>query len=128
MLEINFEPALARAKELDQFYEKNGRPIGPLHGLPYTTKDQFHMKGLDTTMAYIGWIGTQGGCPRQSDKEDLESNLISELDDSGAVAIGKVLYPQNYSVSSQSLTCNRRVTCKVSGLVLIQKVRRVVQG
>jgi amidase len=36
--------ALARAKELDQHLEKTGKPVGPLHGLPISLKDQFRVK------------------------------------------------------------------------------------
>jgi amidase len=38
------EMALARAKELDAYYEKNKAPIGPLHGLPISLKDQLRIK------------------------------------------------------------------------------------
>ena len=36
--------ALARAKELDEYLAKNGKPIGHLHGLPISLKDQFRIK------------------------------------------------------------------------------------
>jgi amidase len=36
--------ALARAKELDEYLQKNGKPVGPLHGLPISLKDQFRIK------------------------------------------------------------------------------------
>jgi amidase len=32
--EIYFEEAVARAEELDEFLKKEGRVVGPLHGLP----------------------------------------------------------------------------------------------
>jgi amidase len=57
--------------------------------MPYTAKDQFHMKGMDTTMAYVGWIGTQGGRMPTESTEDLESELISQLDQLGAIPIAK---------------------------------------
>jgi amidase len=41
--------------------EEHGEPVGPLHGLPVSFKDQFHVKDVDTTMAYVGWIGTFEG-------------------------------------------------------------------
>lgn len=28
--------------------------MGPLHGLPVSLKDQFHVKGVETTMGYVG--------------------------------------------------------------------------
>ena len=36
--------ALARAKELDEYLQKNEKPIGPLHGLPISLKDQCRIK------------------------------------------------------------------------------------
>jgi amidase len=36
--------ALARAKELDEYLQKNGKPMGPLHGLPISLKDQCRIK------------------------------------------------------------------------------------
>ena len=36
--------ALAQANELDDYYEKNGKTVGPLHGLPISLKDQFRVK------------------------------------------------------------------------------------
>lgn len=41
------ELALQRAKELDEYLETNGKPMGPLHGLPISLKDQFRVKVKD---------------------------------------------------------------------------------
>lgn len=51
------ELALKRAKECDDHLAKNGKPIGMLHGLPVSLKDQFHIKDTELTMGYVGWIG-----------------------------------------------------------------------
>ncbi|KAK4691609.1 hypothetical protein P7C71_g5424, partial [Lecanoromycetidae sp. Uapishka_2] len=56
--ETFFDAAIDDAKRLDKYYAQHGGPIGPLHGLPISLKDQFHVKGVETTMGYIGWIGT----------------------------------------------------------------------
>ncbi len=56
LLQIGFDDAVERAKTLDVFWGKHQRPVGPLHGLPITMKDQFHVKGMGTTMGYVGWI------------------------------------------------------------------------
>jgi amidase len=52
--EIFFAAAIADAKKLDQYYASQGKPIGPLHGLPVSLKDQFHVKDVETTMGYVG--------------------------------------------------------------------------
>jgi len=43
-LEFFPEIALKRARELDSVLEKTGQPVGPLHGLPISLKDQFRIK------------------------------------------------------------------------------------
>jgi amidase len=43
-LEFFPEKALARAKELDDYYAANEKVVGPLHGLPISLKDQFRIK------------------------------------------------------------------------------------
>lgn len=48
--EMFFDRALARAKELDEYFETTGRPSGPLHGLPISVKDSFDIVGLDSSI------------------------------------------------------------------------------
>lgn len=55
-LELVFDQALAEAKKLDEYQVNNRCTIGPLHGLPVTLKDQFHIKGAETSMGYVGWL------------------------------------------------------------------------
>ena len=43
-LEFFPDLALDQAKELDAYYEKHGKPVGPLHGLPISLKDQLRVK------------------------------------------------------------------------------------
>jgi amidase len=94
LLEMAFDSAIERAKELDNYYKQHHRIIGPLHGLPFTVKDQWHMKGVDTSMAYVGWVGTQAGRQRPNKEGDLESELILEMNRLGAVPIAKTTLMQ----------------------------------
>lgn len=48
--EILFEDAFATAAKLDEYLDKTGRTIGPLHGLPVSIKDLFSVKGVDTSI------------------------------------------------------------------------------
>jgi hypothetical protein len=48
--EMFFERALERARELDRYFEENGVPVGPLHGIPVSFKDNFDVKGVDSTI------------------------------------------------------------------------------
>jgi amidase len=41
LTEIMFDEAMARARECDEFLAKEGRPLGPLHGLPISLKVPF---------------------------------------------------------------------------------------
>ncbi|KAK0615153.1 amidase signature domain-containing protein [Bombardia bombarda] len=90
MLEIGFEAAFERATELDSFFQANKRLVGPLHGIPLTLKDQFHIKGLETSMAFVGWIGTFEGKRGTGKEKIFESEIIKEFRALGAVPIGKV--------------------------------------
>jgi len=88
--EIMFDQALARAKELDEYLRKYNKPVGPLHGLPVSLKDQFHVKGADTTMGYIGWIDTYEGRKDPEKVHLVESQVVRELLSLGAVLYCKV--------------------------------------
>ena len=48
--EIFFDRALTRAHELDEHLKRTGKPVGPLHGLAISLKDQFDIVGIDSTM------------------------------------------------------------------------------
>ena len=80
---------------MDDYFAKHKKPLGPLHGLPYTMKDQFHMKGMETTMAYVGWVGTFEGKKGTGKEGRVESELVMELNSLGAIPIGKVSHTRN---------------------------------
>ncbi|KAM3428137.1 hypothetical protein MY4824_009011 [Beauveria thailandica] len=88
-LEIGFDLALSRAKELDEYFITHGQTVGPLHGLPITLKDHFHIKGLETSFGYVGWIGTFQGIKGTGKEKNVESELIRQLVSVGAVPIAK---------------------------------------
>lgn len=62
-----------------------------LHGLPVSLKDQFHVKGEDTTMGYVGWINTFEGNPDPKKVHKVESQVVNELCSEGAILYCKVL-------------------------------------
>ena len=55
--------------------------------MPVSLKDQFHVKGNDTTMGYVGWIGTYEGDKDPSKVHQIQSQIVKEL-----LALGAVLY------------------------------------
>ena len=91
--ETFFDAAIEDSKNLDQYYAKNKVPVGPLHGLPVSLKDQFHVKGVETTMGYVGWIGTFMGKRGTGKEKVFESEMVKELRGLGAVLYCKTSVP-----------------------------------
>jgi len=57
--EMFFDEAIGAAKLLDKHLAETGKTVGPLHGLPISIKDQFDIKGTDSS------IGVSAShCPR----------------------------------------------------------------
>ncbi|KAI1617410.1 amidase [Exophiala viscosa] len=91
--ETFFDAAIASAKELDDYYAQHKKTIGPLHGVPVSLKDQFHVKDVETTMGYVGWIGTFEGIKDDPRKGTYESEMVKELRSLGAVLYCKTSVP-----------------------------------
>ena len=95
MHETLFEAAVVDAKRLDKYYVENHAPIGPLHGLPISLKDQFHVKGVETSMGYVGWIGTFMGKRGTGKEKVFESEMVRELRTLGAILYCKTSVPHS---------------------------------
>ncbi|KAI4097849.1 MAG: hypothetical protein LQ344_000121 [Seirophora lacunosa] len=93
--ETFFDAAIDNAKTLDEYHAANKKPIGPLHGLPVSLKDQFHVKGVETSMGYVGWIGTFEGKKGTGKERVYESELVKELRDMGAILYCKTSVPHS---------------------------------
>ncbi|KAI5959887.1 uncharacterized protein KGF55_005119 [Candida pseudojiufengensis] len=76
---------LERAKQLDEYQAKNGKLIGPLHGLPISVKEQANFKGKITHGGYVG-------CLDNIPEKHGASNQI--LEDLGAVFYIRTSQPQ----------------------------------
>ncbi|KAH8674621.1 amidase signature domain-containing protein [Tricladium varicosporioides] len=79
------ERALNRAKYLDEYYQKNKRPIGPLHGLPISVKEMMGMEGLGLNGGFIAWWDRKA-------KED--AHVLQILWSAGAVFHARTTEPQ----------------------------------
>ncbi|OQE28437.1 hypothetical protein PENSTE_c003G01069 [Penicillium steckii] len=88
-LEFFPELAIAQAKELDEYFEVHKKPVGPLHGLPISLKDQLRVKGLETSMGYVAWLGKY---------DTTESTLVTLLRKAGAIFYTKTSVPQTLMV------------------------------
>ena len=78
------DDALARAKEADAALAE-GRPLGPLHGVPMTIKDCFDTAGVVST-----W-GTMG---RKDFVPDADATVVARLKAAGAILVGKTNTPE----------------------------------
>lgn len=85
LTEILFDDAIARAKELDAYFQRTGQPFGPLHGLPISLKDTFKIRGYDSS------IGVAALCFKPS---TVNSALVEQLLSLGAVLYCKTNIPQ----------------------------------
>ncbi|KAH8716848.1 amidase signature domain-containing protein [Phaeosphaeriaceae sp. PMI808] len=86
LTEIMFDEALARAKECDAYLEKEGKPIGPLHGLPISLKDHFNVKGTHATIGFVSFLSHP--------PSEINSGLVDLLGQAGAVFYVKTNIPQ----------------------------------
>ncbi|KAL4906277.1 hypothetical protein BDW74DRAFT_167394 [Aspergillus multicolor] len=81
-----FAQALERARFLDEYLQREGKVVGPLHGLPISIKDSFQVKGAHTTVGYVSFL--KNGVATEN------SALVNLLLDLGAVLYVKTNIPQ----------------------------------
>ncbi len=84
IVQINPKQVLAEAKRADR-ERRRGVALGPLHGVPFTMKDQLLTKGMITT----------NGCPELKDyvpKED--ATVVTRLKEAGGILLGKTNVPE----------------------------------
>lgn len=82
------EEALARAKELDDYMAREGKPIGPLHGLPFSIKGHMNVKGHDVGagLGVVSWIGQRVA------KE--HAYILKIIEDAGAIFFCRTTLPE----------------------------------
>lgn len=74
-----FDQARAQAKKADDARAR-GEPLGALHGVPVTIKEQYKVKGTQTTLGATNKIGNF---------YDDEGPLVTKLRAEGAIILGK---------------------------------------
>lgn len=79
------EAALEEARQADAHLAR-GERCGPLHGVPLSVKECFHVAGLPST---IGLTAAQRQRPREED-----GLLVARLRRAGAIVLGKTNVPQ----------------------------------
>ncbi|KAK0566138.1 hypothetical protein OC844_000882 [Tilletia horrida] len=86
LTEVLFESAVAKAKDLDAYFEREGRLIGPLHGVPLSLKDHIPTKGSKTTLGFSGWI--------KNPPATANATIVNILEHLGAVPFVRTHIPQ----------------------------------
>ncbi|KAI1299531.1 amidase signature domain-containing protein [Xylaria venustula] len=79
------EYALKRAAELDEYLATNGKPVGPLHGVPISVKEHIGIEGHDLNAGFVSWVG------RVAEKDAL---ILQILRGAGAVFFVRTTQPQ----------------------------------
>ncbi|HEY76093.1 MAG TPA: amidase [Thermoflexia bacterium] len=74
-----FDKARAQAREADE-RRARGEPLGPLHGVPVTIKEQYRVAGTQTTLGATNQIGNV---------YHDEGPLVTKLRQAGAIILGK---------------------------------------
>ncbi|KAH8671430.1 amidase [Xylariales sp. PMI_506] len=90
LTEIMFVDAIAAAQKLDDVYKQTGKVVGPLHGVPITFKECFHIEGYDSTNGYLS---------RVFQPATTTTPLVTLLRSAGAVIISKTNVPQTMLVA-----------------------------
>jgi amidase len=76
--------ALERAKELDQYLEKQGKTIGPLHGVPISIKEHIPVAGTYSSQGSLA----------STVYNEVDSHMVKILREAGAVFYCKTNQPQ----------------------------------
>ncbi|GAA5982115.1 hypothetical protein JCM10908_004747 [Rhodotorula pacifica] len=85
LTEILFSSAFKRAQELDAEFEKTGKIVGPLHGVPVSLKDQIDVEGVDTTMGFTH---------KQRQPMSADATLVRLIRQAGGIPFVKSAIPQ----------------------------------
>lgn len=83
---------MERAKYLDEYLQREGRPVGPLHGLPISIKDSFCVEGVQSTIGYVAFL--------ENAPTKTNSALVNMLLELGAVLYVKTNIPQTMMVKA----------------------------
>lgn len=83
MVEDRFEEALTEARQMDALLAEN-KIIGPLHGVPVSIKESFHVSSMKTT----------GGLVHRQDLiSKVDADAVTRLKNAGAIILGKTNTP-----------------------------------
>ena len=81
---LTFDSAMAEAKAAEQAVME-GKPLGPLHGVPYAIKDLIYTKGVRTM---------RGSCIYEHFVPEEDAILVERLRNAGGIMMGKTTTPE----------------------------------
>ncbi|KZO91396.1 amidase [Calocera viscosa TUFC12733] len=85
LTDIFLEEGITRAEELDEYYKREGKVVGPLHGLPVSIKDHVPLKGRWASAGFLATV-------ELSKDNCLMTSILRDL---GAVYYVKTNQPQS---------------------------------
>lgn len=129
LTEVFFDQAIARAHECDAYPRREGKTMGPLHGLPISLKDSFNVKGQHATIGYVSFLSRPPATSNSSVVEILEkgggimyckTNLPQSMmtADSHNNIFGRTLNPHNLSLTAGGSTGGEAALLAMKGSVL----------
>lgn len=84
-MQVFIDEGIKRAEFLDDYLKKNGKTIGPLHGLPISLKEHIFYKGKVTHGSYVA---------KMEDVSSEHAVSVKILEDLGAVFYVRTTQPQ----------------------------------
>lgn len=87
--EFMAEEALSQARDLDAHFRRTGKVVGPLHGVPISTKEMVSFKGRIVNTGYVSWI---------SNVASQDALMVRVLRQAGAVFHVRTNLPQTCMV------------------------------
>ena len=82
---VTLAPDLLDQARAAEAYLRDGKDIGPLHGVPITVKDTIDTQGLRTT---------SGSVLRANHVPDRDATVVARLKAAGAIILGKTNTPE----------------------------------
>ncbi|KAB8231082.1 amidase signature domain-containing protein [Aspergillus alliaceus] len=95
--EFMAEKAIVRARELDAYYKRTGKLVGPLHGVPISVKEHIGIKDLTCNAGYVAWV---------NDIAPEDALILQCLHKAGAIFHVRTNQPQ----SLMHLCCSNNLT------------------
>src|SRR5690349_12746436 len=104
--------AIDRAREIDRYFARTGKFVGPLHGIPIAIKDNYDTFDMRTTAA--------AAAEYANDRPSDDATMVAKLRAAGAILLGKTnmdeYAPAGIARSAfGGQTCNPYDTTRISG-------------